>query len=310
MAKKPTTAPGRITYIGAQPHFPVHGESWQENGSGPVKYWHGTAWYLEPPAGEYGTAESAAQSMRLASEETAGDPPADEPEPKPTEEPAGDPEPEAEPEPAKQDPDVNDEVDDLEIEDDLEEVAEDPVEDEVAEPEVAEVDEDPDDEQVPLSIERLETIAATFDPAPRTLVQDCRDIMLDLFKSRPKPWSAMSEESQRDTAAALENGMRDIVRKIVETVRSDEGTQPIRALLEGYSEKDGIKATLKVRSFSPEEELAAVVGLHKARGKFVLVTVASVDDYNGSRDAQTDADQPDLDFEAGDPDGDEPEGDD
>lgn len=131
------------------------------------------------------------------------------------------------------------------------------------------------------------------------IVADTTARLLDLFKHRPKPWSELSQTEQRDLAAALESNAKEIVRQIAEAVARD-GREPIRAILESYAEKDGIRVTLKVKPFDEDEALAAVVGLHKAQGKNVLITVASADDYHEApaRD-ESEPDQPALGFEAG-----------
>ena len=131
------------------------------------------------------------------------------------------------------------------------------------------------------------------------LVASLAGFFVDLFKHRPKPWSQLSQAEQRDLAAGLEHNAREIVRMTVEAV-ARQGREPIRALLEGYTEKDGIKVTLKVKPLSEDEALLAVIGLHKAQGKHVLLTVASADDY--AEHPAPDPSEPDqhaLGFEAG-----------
>lgn len=131
------------------------------------------------------------------------------------------------------------------------------------------------------------------------LVFDVRDFLLDQIKARPKPWSATSQDEQRDIAAACEHIAKELVRKVIEAIASD-GRTSIRALLVSYGEKDGIEVKLKVKTFDDDEALAAVVGLHQAQGKHVMITVASADPYAGDRrEAQTEPDAPELSFEAG-----------
>lgn len=150
------------------------------------------------------------------------------------------------------------------------------------------------------AIERMENIATEYDIDQRSLVPDVRDFLLDQIKARPKPWSATSKDEQHDVAAACEHAAVELVRKIVEALAADQTRNPIRCLLVGYSDKgDDIKVDLKVKALSIEETTGAVVALHKAKGKHVLVTVASVDDYRGDgREAELMEDQPPLDFEA------------
>lgn len=126
-----------------------------------------------------------------------------------------------------------------------------------------------------------------------------RDFMLDLYKTRPELWHKMKEGEQHDLAASLEQVSKELVRQVVEAIASD-GRTSIRALLESYAEKDGIKVTLKVKTLNEDEALAAVIGLHRAQGKHVMITVASADDYAADRhDPETLPDAPGLNFEAG-----------
>jgi len=155
-------------------------------------------------------------------------------------------------------------------------------------------------EEVSPATERLEAIVQESEFSPDTLAGDVRDTMLDLFRSRPKPWSAMTEAEQNDVVRALEYASRELVLKAVDAIRSTGTESPIRAILESYNEKDGIKAALKIKTMGEQDGEAAVLALHKARGKMVLVTLASADDYLGDRgDPAIMPDQSGLDFEAG-----------
>lgn len=122
---------------------------------------------------------------------------------------------------------------------------------------------------------------------------------LELIKRRPKPWDQLSRDEQRDLQKAIAANATEVVRQTIEAVTKD-GKPAIRAMLESYTDKDGIKAILKVRPSSAEEELAAVVGLHQAKGQIVLVQIASVADF--AREPAPDRSQPDqpaLGFDAG-----------
>ena len=150
------------------------------------------------------------------------------------------------------------------------------------------------------AIERMEAQASEYDVDQRSLVPDVRDFLLDQIKSRPKPWAATSNGEQHDVAAACEHAAVELVRKVVEAIRADPKSDPIRCLLVGFADKgDDIKVELRVKALSAEETVAAVIGLHKAKSKHVLLTVASVDDYRqDNREAALDDDEPPLDFEA------------
>lgn len=149
------------------------------------------------------------------------------------------------------------------------------------------------------AIDRMENLASEAVLNDKSLVFDARDFLLDQIKSRPKPWSATSNQEQRDVAAACEHAGRELVRKIVEAIAAN-GKDPVRVLLTKVTLGDDIVIAGKVKVLGEDEEDQAVSLLHSARGKHVMLTVASVEDYSGNaREAETDPDQPGLGFEAG-----------
>jgi len=129
------------------------------------------------------------------------------------------------------------------------------------------------------------------------MVFDVRDFLLDTIKARPKPWSATSQAEQRDVAAACEHAAKELVRKVVEAVASN-GVQSIRVLLTKVNMGTDIVISGKVKTFGEEEEDRAVLQLHRAIGKHVMLTRATADDYSGEgREADTDPDEPNFGFE-------------
>lgn len=151
------------------------------------------------------------------------------------------------------------------------------------------------------AIEEAEAAASAVNFDTRSLVWDLRDAMLEQYKRRPRPWGGLSQAEQRDVAAALEHAAQEFTRKAVEAIAAG-GQQPVRVLLNKVNLGDDIVISGKVKTFSEEEEDEAVMLLHHARGKHVMLTVASKDDYQeGQRDPETDADQNELEFEAGAP---------
>ncbi len=155
------------------------------------------------------------------------------------------------------------------------------------------------EEQHSRAVEGMNNITEQMEISTGEMVYDVRDFLLEQIKARPKPWSSTSQGEQRDVAAACEHAAKEVVRKIVEAVAA-RGATPVRVLLTKVTLGADMVIAGKVKTFSPEEENAAVDTLHKAIGKHVLLTVASADDYTGGgREAQTDEDEPPLDFEAG-----------
>lgn len=151
-----------------------------------------------------------------------------------------------------------------------------------------------------LAVDRMFSMVDELELNPREMVFDVRDFLLDTIKARPKPWSATSQAEQRDVAAACEHAANELVRKVVEQVAA-RGVDPVRVLLTKTTLGDDIVIAGKVKTFSDDETDKAVMLLHHARGKHVMLTVASTEDYKGDgRDPETDPDQTDFGFEGGD----------
>jgi hypothetical protein len=152
------------------------------------------------------------------------------------------------------------------------------------------------------SIEAMDNITEALRITTEEAVFDARDFMLEQIKHRPKPWSATSQIEQREVAAKCENAARELVRQIVEAVASN-GTQAIRVLLTKVNAGgDDIVVTGKVKlgGAEPTEQDTAILALHHAIGKHVMLTRATVEDYAGQgREAETEPDQQALGFEAG-----------
>lgn len=155
-------------------------------------------------------------------------------------------------------------------------------------------------EELTTALDRLEALVdeSPFDAG--TLVGDIRDCMLDIVKSRPKPWSQLSSAEQGDVARAVEYAAQQMVKNAVDLIARNGKADPVKAILETLAEKkDGsIEAKLKIKTTTPEETAAAFLALHHARGKMVLLTKASAEDYGGQRaDVGIDPDQSEIDFQ-------------
>lgn len=140
------------------------------------------------------------------------------------------------------------------------------------------------------AIERLEELAEQFVFDPAEMIAKGRDHMVDLFKTRPKPWSQLSNGEQRDVAAGIENVVRGMVSQMIQAVAL-AGRPGIRAKFEGYADKSGdVKGSLKFFSVSDDD----VLSLHRASGKVVLMVTADADEFDTPREADTDPDQPEM----------------
>lgn len=139
---------------------------------------------------------------------------------------------------------------------------------------------------------RIGVIAEEAELDPRTLSGDLRDTMLDIFRTRSKPYSAMQEDEQRQVSMMLGQAAQDLVKKAVHVIRM-QGDGSFYAKLDSYTEKGGIKI-----SMTAQADLDTVIALHNASQKMVTIRVADPDVFIGQRgDPPIDPDQADLVFE-------------
>lgn len=139
---------------------------------------------------------------------------------------------------------------------------------------------------------RLMAIAEEAEFDGGTLVGDLRDTLLDIIKSRPKPWSQTSNAEQRDLANALEAIAKLLVRRVTLVV-AEQDEISVQAKLKGYA-VDGETFKLKVVAQGDEE---TALGLFRMDGHDVLLISADSTRFNGQRrDVRTDPDQREIPF--------------
>jgi len=129
----------------------------------------------------------------------------------------------------------------------------------------------PDDEEL--------RVADAINIAADTLTGDLRDFIIDRlrYEQDTRPWSQRSEQSQRDTIAAVESAVHEAVQKAVEVIAS-HGRQVIRAVVDVVQIKDGMKITLTAPRSSRYRN--AIID---AVGNVVMVVVADPDAFAGER---------------------------
>lgn len=157
-----------------------------------------------------------------------------------------------------------------------------------------------------LAVDRIERIVEETMLNSKELVFDIRDTLLEIIKTRPKPWSGTSQQEQRDIAAAVENTSKELVRKVVEAIASN-GTASVRVLLTKFNMSGSdMVITGKVKTYDDAEKDRVTLTLMHSLNKHVMLTRASADDFvQGEREAETDEDEPGFGFEADDSDADE-----
>ncbi len=152
-----------------------------------------------------------------------------------------------------------------------------------------------------VAVDRIEGIVDEVMLNSKELVFDIRDTLLEIIKTRPKPWSGTSQQEQRDIAAALEISSKELVRKVVEQIASN-GTASVRVLLTKFNMSGSdMVITGKVKTYDDAEKDRVTLTLMHSLNKHVMLTRASAEDYvQGEREAETDEDEPGFGFEGGD----------
>lgn len=119
--------------------------------------------------------------------------------------------------------------------------------------------------------------ADSVDIVLKTCKGDVRDAIIEVFKRRPKPWSAMKEDDQRDFAAAIDQVAESLVRKAAVAMAA-MGQVKVMATLKQVTMKDGLKLTLEA-PFTIEN----VEQLSESMSKTVLVVRADASPALGER---------------------------
>ena len=103
----------------------------------------------------------------------------------------------------------------------------------------------------PAALERIEEIAQSADIDVDGMADSVRDTMLEIFKHRPKPWSAMNQAEQRDVATAVSQAVNATIVRACAII-AGEGRANIEARLEKFGGKGGKYQATLVAQGGPE----------------------------------------------------------
>lgn len=161
-------------------------------------------------------------------------------------------------------------------------------------------DGDDQSDAIALQESALEKLGQTINEADletQTLVGDVTDTILELFKRRPKPWSACSPQEQRDVAKVAQFAAKELVNRVVTLVAS-ANRPAIRAVLDGISVTDKITGKFKLAAL-PEDRMAETLAeLYHANRKTILIITADAGEYEGAKGDPVDPEEPELAFAA------------
>jgi len=122
-----------------------------------------------------------------------------------------------------------------------------------------------------------------------TAFGDLRDCMIELFKSRPKPWHMMSNDEQRTAARAVEGACQSALHKVVVVVAS-AGAHTIHATMTDKLAVAGTTVEAKIKVANVDNDvLGDLFGL---AGKAVVLIAADDKAFMAARrEPQLDPDQ-------------------
>lgn len=137
-----------------------------------------------------------------------------------------------------------------------------------------------------VDMERV-VLSAEFEDG--SLLNNLRDTILGMFKGKPKLWSEMSQQEQRDTAKQVEGQAKTIIRKIARVIAEGEEVA-VHGKLESYSNNGGF--TLKLTAQNDED---TALELFRLQGHDVVIVSADAERFlKNVKEAETEPDQLDL----------------
>lgn len=141
----------------------------------------------------------------------------------------------------------------------------------------------------------IDEVAAT-EPSEiqiETLSGDIRDVFLQTFKDRQRPWSILQEEEQRGLANELEYLSKDIIKRCVRLLSNHDFPRVV-VQMGDLKIAGGDKAILeaKVTAINMAENRDVLCELP---GRSVILLCVDSEDFMGERNGvKIDADQPDM----------------
>jgi len=128
-------------------------------------------------------------------------------------------------------------------------------------------------------IERLVRIAEGAKFEGGTLFGDFRSAVLDIFKHRPKVWTAMSSDEQRQLVTFVEATCKRFLERIVLVVAENEGESLQATFLGNFAVKgDAIEAKVKIDAIDSD----VLVDAYKLAGHRVIIVSADSKRFMGA----------------------------
>lgn len=148
------------------------------------------------------------------------------------------------------------------------------------------------------ALDRLEACIDRMELEGGSMVVDLRDTLLEIFRTRHKPWDAMSQAEKRDVANMLQAASQRLVSAVANEMARSGQRNAIKAVMGNASIADRIEVKVRIEAL-PEDEMAATLGqLYHLRGKAVMIISADDAQYNHTRRDPVLPDEPGLPFDA------------
>lgn len=160
------------------------------------------------------------------------------------------------------------------------------------------IDQDQADENATAALdERIEQVALQGGGA---LVASITGELLDCFKHVPKPYAQCNQGQQQDIFRRFETLAKVIVQQTAERIAAHDADRSVKCLVGDAKVGSEIKVDLKLAPVTQEHRDAAILFLAHARGRHVVVKMASADEYSTEEpEDPSQPDQADMPFHAG-----------
>lgn len=161
-----------------------------------------------------------------------------------------------------------------------------------------EIDQDQADENAIKPMD--ERIAAVELAGGGQLVASIVAELVDCYKHIPKPYAQATQGQQQDVFRRLETLAKTVVQQTAEQIAAHDADRSVMMVVGDAKVGSDIKVDLKLAPVTTEDRDAAILFLAHARGRRVLLRMASADEYDTEpANDPSEPDQQDMAFEAG-----------
>lgn len=148
-------------------------------------------------------------------------------------------------------------------------------------------------EEFARSLAEIERVVLNAEFESGRLLINMRDLLLGMFKAKPKKWSEMSEQEMRDLGKQLESQASTIIKKICHVVAEGEEIS-VAGKLDKYSNSGSF--SLSISAANDED---AALALYRMQGHDVIIMSADAKRFLDSNEVEVIPDQASMQFADG-----------